>query len=64
MEGYARKSRKELIQFLNIALGSLAETEYLLDFSKRLGYCKTEAGEIDSLIEEVGRLLWRFYRSI
>jgi four helix bundle protein len=39
VEGYARKSKKELAQFINIALGSLAETEYLLDFSKRLGYC-------------------------
>ena len=28
VEGYARKSKKELAQFINIALGSLAETEY------------------------------------
>ena len=33
VEGYARKSRKELQQFLNISLGSLAETEYLLKFA-------------------------------
>ena len=29
VEGYARKSKKELKQFINIALGSYAETKYL-----------------------------------
>jgi four helix bundle protein len=64
VEGYARKSKKELIQFVNIALGSLAETEYLLNFSKRLGYYKSEDDRIESLIEEVGKLLWSFYKSL
>jgi len=64
VEGYARKSKKELAQFINIALGSLAETEYLLDFSKRLGYNKSGGCEIENLMEEVGKLLWGFYRSI
>jgi four helix bundle protein len=64
VEGYARKSKKELAQFINIALGSLAETEYLLDFSKRLGYSGTDTLPIDALIDEVGKLLWGFYRSL
>ncbi|MFZ6017241.1 MAG: four helix bundle protein [Nitrospirota bacterium] len=64
VEGYARKSKKELIQFINIALGSLAETEYLVGFSKRLGYCKVNISEVEKLIEEVGKLLWSFYRSL
>lgn len=64
VEGYARKSKKELSQFINIALGSLAETEYLFSFSKRLGYCKSEISYIDGLLEEVGKLLWSFYRSL
>lgn len=64
VEGYARKSRKELSHFLNIALGSLAETEYLLNFSKRLGYYREDISEIDSLLEEVGKLRWSFYRSL
>ena len=33
VEGYGRQGKKELRWFINIALGSLAETEYLLDFS-------------------------------
>ena len=64
VEGYARKSKKELTQFINIALGSLAETEYLFSFAKRLGYCATDDAEIEALIAEVGKLLWGFYRSI
>lgn len=36
VEGYARKGDKELARFVNIAIGSMAETEYLLDFSKRI----------------------------
>lgn len=28
--------------FVNIAIGSMAETEYLLDFSKRIGYLNDE----------------------
>jgi four helix bundle protein len=63
-EGDARKSKKERSQFINISLGSLAETEYLLDFSKRLGYFKVDTVEIENLLAEVGRLLWRFYRSL
>ncbi len=64
VEGYARKSKKELSQFINIALGSLAETEYLLGFSKRLGYFTEDISEIENLLEEVGKLLWSFYRSL
>jgi four helix bundle protein len=64
VEGYARKSKKELRQFINIALGSLAETEYLLDFSKRLSYTKADTSEAERLLKEVGKLLWSFYRSL
>ncbi|MBL7032200.1 MAG: four helix bundle protein [Nitrospira sp.] len=64
VEGYARKSKKELLHFINIAFGSHAETEYLFSFSKRLGYFETEFLSVENLISEVGRLLWSFRRSI
>ena len=64
VEGYARKSKKEFSQFINIALGSLAEAEYLFSFAKRLGYLKGDASQIEILLEEVGKLLWSFYRSL
>jgi four helix bundle protein len=41
-EGCGRNSDKEFNQFLNIALGSANETEYLLILSKDLDYLKDE----------------------
>lgn len=65
VEGYTRRSKKELGQFLNIALGSLAETEYLLDFVFSLSYLNEQNyKELQDLRQEVGNLLWKFYKSI
>ncbi|MBL7152399.1 MAG: four helix bundle protein [Phycisphaerae bacterium] len=64
-EGYGRQGKKELKHFVNIALGSLAETKYLLDFCARLDYLKPDQHKkLQNLGEEVGKLLWRFYQSI
>ena len=65
VEGYARKGDKELARFVNIAIGSMAETEYLLDFSKRLGYISEKEYEgIEAIRSEVGKLLWNFYKKV
>ena len=63
-EGYARKSKKELSQFVSIAIGSHAETEYQLSFSKKLEFFKEDVSQIENLAAEVGKLLWSFYRSL
>jgi four helix bundle protein len=44
-EGSKRESNPDYARFLNIAEGSLAETEYLLLLSRDLGYLKPEACE-------------------
>lgn len=62
-EGYSRQTDKELSNFLNIARGSLAEIEYLIMFSKKLGYLKTPDKTL-GLTSEVSRLLWSFRKSI
>ena len=64
VEGYNRKSKKELHRFIDIALGSLAETEYLIEFSKRLEYIKTDIPHIHSMITKVGKLLWSFQAAL
>jgi four helix bundle protein len=65
VEGYGRQGKGELRHFINMALGSLAETEYLLDFSYRLGYLiKNDYLRVEGLRKETGSLLWRFYKSI
>jgi four helix bundle protein len=65
VEGYARKGDKELARFVSIAIGSAAETEYLLDFSQRLGYLSEhDYKQLDALRSEVGKLLWSFYKKV
>jgi len=65
VEGYSRRGDKELKHFINISLGSLAETKYLLYFSCRVGYLTSE--EYQPLKKEtdlLGKKLWRFYEKI
>ena len=65
VEGYGRQGKKELKQFINIALGSLAETEYLLEFSLKIGYLNSEIyTKLQERRQEVGNILWKFYKSI
>ena len=64
VEGSGRQNRKEMRHFANIALGSLAETEYLLEFSYRLKYLSKEKyDQLEDIRKNVGNLLWRFYQS-
>jgi len=63
-EGSGRRNPNEFRQFVNIALGSLAEVEYLLSFCLRLNYLKEERYfEIESLRKFVGSLLCNLYKS-
>jgi four helix bundle protein len=65
VEGYARKGDKELGRFISIAVGSMAETEYLLEFSRRLKYIdEHDYKKIEALRNEVGKLLWNFYKKV
>ncbi len=51
-EGAARNGDKEFIQFLYIALGSLAEAETQLIIAEKLGYI----GQTESLFERISSL--------
>ena len=65
VEGYSRKGDKELSYFLNISIGSMAETKYLLYFSHRLGYMNdNNYDEIKNGYEKLGKQLWRFYETV
>lgn len=64
-EGMGRQGRKELKHFVNISLGSLAEVEYLLSFCSRLGILNhNDFIRLESLRNEVGALLWKFFIGI
>jgi four helix bundle protein len=57
-EGWSRKSTKSYIQFLNIASGSLAESETLLQLSHELKYISDEVNaKLQKLLDDIGRML-------
>jgi four helix bundle protein len=65
VEGTARSGPRELKNFLNIALGSLAEAEYLLEFCREIGYLnQQDFDELETLRSRAGLPLWKFHRSI
>ena len=64
-EGYARKSQKEYVNFLSIALGSNAEVETQLLICVELGYIQQEdLSTAIGLVEEVRKMLIKMRQSI
>lgn len=55
VEGNARRSTPEYVNFLNVARGSVAETAYLVDLASELGYFSPNAGDV--LKEQCNRLI-------
>lgn len=65
VEGHSRSSDRELARFLDIALGSLGETKYLLSFSRELGYIpEKDSLELERLAQDVGVKLWAFHKAV
>jgi len=64
-EGNGRTSRREYLQFLSIARGSLNEVRYFIMLACDLGYITTTAAEsLESAAERVSRLLAGLIRSL
>jgi len=64
-EGYNRGSLREYIQFLNIARGSLSETEYYIIFAHDSELLADQAAdELSALIDDTGSLLLGLIRSL
>jgi four helix bundle protein len=63
VEGHDRLSLREYLHHLSIARSSLAETEYWLHFSTRLGLLSAEqVAEVSPLIDGAGNLLYGLIR--
>lgn len=57
-EGYARKSRKEYIQFYSIAYGSVSELETQLILARDFGYInEKDFSAAENLLHEVAKML-------
>lgn len=64
-EGYERNHRKEYLQFLHIAKGSLGEIETYLSLAKDLRYLSDdECLTLESKRGEIGRLLTGLIKSL
>lgn len=64
-EGFKRRSNKEFKQFLNIASASLEETKYYLILSQDLKYLnKADYQRVMDLADEVGKMLYSFYKKL
>ena len=64
-EGASREHKKEYLNFLYIARGSIAETEYLLHLSRRLKYLREdEYNNLDALRKETAKTLHGLIESV
>ena len=64
-EGSARRHRRELLQFLSIARGSLAELHTLHVIARRLCLAReAEFDPVDELLDHTGRTLTLLIRSV
>jgi four helix bundle protein len=64
-EGHDRNHRKEYLQFLHIAKGSLAEVETFLSLASDLGYLDKQLyTEIENRREETGKMLNGLIKSL
>jgi len=64
-EGASRRHKKDYLYFLYISRGSMAEAEYLLHLSNRLGYLGNEDfGKIVSMKQETAKTLFGLIGSV
>lgn len=64
-EGSERQHKKEFLQFLSVARGSLAEVETYLMLAKDLDYLnEKEFSSLEEQRRQVGRLLRGLYKSL
>ena len=64
-EGAARQTKKEFIQFLHVAQGSLSELDTHLEISQKLGYLKENSvQEISLLMNDIDKMLTGLIKSL
>jgi four helix bundle protein len=64
-EGAARQTKKEFVNFLHMAQGSLSEMDTQLEIAKRLGYLTKEQWEqLDEHIARIDKMLSGLIRSL
>ncbi|MCP2598464.1 four helix bundle protein [Candidatus Aminicenantes bacterium AC-708-M15] len=64
-EGAARQTKREFVQFLHMAQGSLSELDTHLEISKRLNYLKEDNLQaLSSLMNEIDKMITGLIKSL
>ena len=64
-EGYGRRTKKEVIRYVNIANGSLVELDTHLELALRAGYLSVEEVEpLQARFKELGGMLYAFKAAV
>jgi len=64
-EGAARQTKKEFIQFLHMAQGSLSELDTQMEIAIRLGYLKEDRfSEVSLLTNDIDKMLTGLIKSL
>ena len=64
-EGAARQTRREFLQFLYIARGSISEVDSLLEIAQRLGDTQNESiGIIEQKLKDVDKIITGLIQSL
>jgi four helix bundle protein len=59
-----KRGSKELVRYLDIALGSLAEVEIILRMAKDLEFLPSQdIDQLESLRKDAAKLIWGFYKT-
>lgn len=65
VEGYTKSTTKDFVRYLDISLGSLAETEFYTELCLELGYIPLDIyNKFQDQILEVNKLLRSFQKSL
>ena len=65
VEGHSRKSKKEFLQFLSIAKGSLEELKYFIILANDLNYINANTNkQLEEYSEEVSKILFSFTKNL
>jgi four helix bundle protein len=64
-EGAVRQTKREFVQFLHMAQGSLSELDTHLEFSKKLDYLKEDNLQVlSSLMNEIDKMITGLIKSL
>ncbi|UCD23783.1 MAG: four helix bundle protein [Gemmatimonadota bacterium] len=64
-EGACKRGRREFARYLDIAIGSLGELSYLIEFTKEVQLLRSDDWkQLNEMRERASIVTWRLYRKV